>query len=241
MPIAHRALHDITDGRPENSRAAIRAAIEHGYGIEIDLQLSKDGQAMVFHDYDLARLSAGEGPIQQQTRAQLGATQLKGGNETIPSLIDALEIIEGQVPLLIELKDQDGAMGEDGGVLEKAVCATLRDYDGPTALMSFNPYSVARCAELAPNIPRGLVTCDYTAEDWPTLSATTRNKLARIPDFDRVGASFISHDRKTLDLPQVAAIKDAGHPVLTWTIRSPAQEHKARQVADNITFEGYLA
>ena len=119
-PIAHRALHDRSDGRPENSRAAIRAAIARGYGIEIDLQLSADGQAMVFHDYALDRLTSARGAIRDRTAEALGAIALTGGDEGIPTLAEVLAITAGQVPLLVEIKDQDGAMGPDVGPLEQA-------------------------------------------------------------------------------------------------------------------------
>lgn len=240
-PIAHRALHDIANGRPENSRAAISAAIERGYGIEIDLQLSKDGHAMVFHDYDLARLSNGVGPIQMQTVDELAQLQLTGSSESIPTFEEVLKLVSGRVPLLIELKDQDGAMGPNVGPLEDTACAALAGYDGPAAVMSFNPYSVAHCATLAPDLPRGLVSCDYNAQDWPTLPEPRRAALAQIPDFNALDCNFISHDRRSLGMARVSDIKALGHPILTWTIRSLEQEALAREIADNITFEGYLA
>lgn len=239
-PLAHRALHDVADGRPENSRAAIREAIRHGYGIEIDVQLSADDQAMVFHDYALDRLAQGTGPVRAVPAGTLGHTPLKGGDEGIPTLAQVLEIVAGQVPLLIEIKDQDGAMGDNIGPLEQATAAALDDYVGPVALMSFNPHSVARMAALCPDIPRGLVTSAYTANDWP-LNAATRDHLRDIPDFDRVGASFVSHEAADLARPRVAELKEAGANILCWTIRSPAEEAKAREVAQNVTFEGYLA
>ncbi|WP_299701608.1 glycerophosphodiester phosphodiesterase family protein [uncultured Tateyamaria sp.] len=239
-PLAHRALHDVTDGRPENSRAAIRAAIDHGYGIEIDVQLSADNQAMVFHDYALDRLAEGTGPVRVVPAGTLGQTPLKGGYEGIPTLPEVLEIVAGQVPLLIEIKDQDGAMGDDIGPLEQATAAALNGYDGPVALMSFNPHSVARMAALCPDIPRGLVTGAYAADDWP-LNAATRDHLRGIPDFDGVGASFISHEAADLARQRVADLKDAGANILCWTIRSLAEEAQAREVAQNVTFEGYLA
>ena len=239
-PLAHRALHDVTDGRPENSRAAIRAAIAHGYGIEIDVQLSADNQAMVFHDYALDRLAEGSGPVRVVPAGTLGQTPLKGGNEGIPTLPEVLEIVAGQAPLLIEIKDQDGAMGDDIGQLEEATAAALNGYVGPVALMSFNPHSVARMAALCPEIPRGLVTSAYTAEEWP-LNAATRDHLRDIPDFGRVGGSFISHEAADLARPRVAELKAAGANILCWTVRSPAEEAQAREVAQNVTFEGYLA
>ncbi|WP_415922186.1 glycerophosphodiester phosphodiesterase family protein [Tateyamaria sp. SN6-1] len=239
-PIAHRALHDVTDGRPENSRAAIRAAMKHGYGIEIDLQLSVDGAAMVFHDYSLDRLAEGTGPITVQTAAQLSSIPLRGSDEGIPTLPEVLRLVGGTVPLLIELKDQDGAMGPAGGPLEVAVTHALEGYDGPVALMSFNPHSIARMAELCPDVPRGLVTSAYDPDQWP-LSAEICETLRGIPDYDRVGASFISHEVADLDRPRVAELKSQGARILCWTVKSPEVEAQARKVAENVTFEGYMA
>ncbi len=239
-PIAHRALHDIRQNRPENSRAAIRAAISAGYGIEIDLQLTSDGHAMVFHDYDMARLTGRSGAIQQITRAEASETQLLHGDEGIPSLEDVLQLVAGRVPLLIEFKDQHGAMGPVDGRLEQAAVALLKSYAGPVALMSFNPNSVAQLARLAPEIPRGLTTCSYKPE-VEHLPAEVCDRLRDIPDFDRVGASFISHEVQDLSRPRVAGLKAQGVPILCWTVRSAEQEAEARKVADNVTFENYLA
>ncbi|MBN9888806.1 glycerophosphodiester phosphodiesterase family protein [Salipiger abyssi] len=240
-PIAHRALHDAASGRPENSVEAIGAAVAAGYGIEIDLQLSSDGEAMVFHDYDLARLTAQSGPVRQRSAAELGTIALRHGQAGIPTLAEVLALVAGKAPLLIEFKDQDGAMGPDVGALERAAVAALSGYDGPVALMSFNPHSVAALARLAPDLPRGLTTCAFTAEDYPTLPPATRERLRGIPDFERTGASFISHHWRDLDNPRVTALRAAGTPVLCWTIRTPAEEAQARKVAQNITFEGYAA
>ena len=240
-PIAHRALHDIGRGRPENSRAAIRAAMEAGFGIEIDLQLSRDNQALVFHDYDLGRLTGETGPIHARSAAEAGGIALKyGDGETIPTLPEVLELVNGQAPLLIELKDQDGAMGPDIGPLEAATIAALRGYDGPVAIMSFNPHSVAELARLAPEIPRGLVTESYDPADLP-LPAAICDRLREIPDFDRVGAGFISHEVTDLTRPRVVELRRKGVPVLCWTVRSAQIDTEARRNADNVTFEGYLA
>ncbi|WP_299719827.1 glycerophosphodiester phosphodiesterase family protein [uncultured Tateyamaria sp.] len=239
-PLAHRALHDVDDGRPENSRAAIRAAIAQGYGIEIDVQLSADDQAMVFHDYDLARLAHGTGPVRSVPAGTLGGITLRGGDEGVPTLDEVLDIVAGQVPLLIEIKDQDGGMGVNIGPLEAATAAALAGYAGPVALMSFNPHSVARMADLCPDLPRGLVTSAYDPANWPLPEATCA-RLRDIPNFDRVGASFISHEAADLSRPRVAALKAAGAHILCWTIRSPEAEAEARRIAENVTFEGYLA
>lgn len=240
-PLAHRGYHDLARGRPENSRAAIRAAIDRGFGIEIDLQLSADGQAMVFHDYALQRLTDETGPIRQRSAADLARIGLKGGAETIPSFAEILDLVGGRVPLLVEIKDQDGALGPDVGPLEQAAAAAARDYDGPIAFMSFNPHSMVALGRIAPEIVRGLTTCAFDAADWPTLPAAIRERLSGIPDLEAAGAAFVSHHALALDMPRIAEIRDAGLPILCWTIRSPEEEARARRFADNVTFEGYDA
>lgn len=240
-PIAHRALHDVADQRPENSRAAIRAAMQAGYGIEIDLQLTSDGAAVVFHDYDLSRLTGRVGAVRQTTLQDLQQIALlHGDGEYIPTFTDVLALVGGQVPLLVELKDQDGAMGDNIGPLEAATAQALTAYTGPVAVMSFNPHSVAEMARLCPHLPRGLVTDGYDPANWP-LTAETCARLRDIPDFDRVEACFISHQVSDLTRPRVLELHQRGVPVLCWTVRSPEIEAQARSVADNVTFEGYLA
>ncbi|WP_435139607.1 glycerophosphodiester phosphodiesterase family protein [Pseudopelagicola sp. nBUS_19] len=241
VPLAHRALHDITDGRPENSRAAIRAALALGYGIEIDLQLSQDGEAMVFHDYDLGRLTGETGPVRQRTATELSDIMLSGGEEGVPTLSEVLTMVDGQVPVLVELKDQDGALGPDVGILETAAAQAADGYEGPLAYMSFNPESVAAMARVAPNVPRGLVTESFPAGEWSLIKAVVRNRLREIPDYDRVGASFISHQASDLNRSRVLELKSTGAHILCWTVRSPKVEAEARKIADNVTFEGYLA
>ena len=240
-PIAHRALHDVAAGRPENSRAAIKAAIAGDYGIEIDLQLSRDDQAMVFHDYDLERLTGVIGQVRSHTASDLAEIKLTGGDEGVPSFAEVLSLVAGRVPLLIELKDQHGAMGEPDGALEDAVAQALPSYDGPAAVMSFNPNMVATLAKLLPGHPRGLVTSGYQAEHWPELPAHVRDHLRDIPDYDRAGCSFISHHASDLSRHRVQALRAEGTPILCWTIRSRAEEQVARQLSDNITFARYLA
>ena len=239
-PLAHRALHDRAQARAENSVAAIQAAIAAGYGIEIDVQPSKDGVAMVFHDEHLFRLTDRDALIVALTAEELGGLPLCDGGGTIPTLRAVLDLVGGRVPLLIEIKDQHGGMGETDGVLERAVAADLAGYAGPVAVMSFNPHSVAMMQHLAPGTPRGLTTSAYDPVDWSPLDLATCATLRGIPDYDRVGACFISHEAADLGRDRVAALKADGANILCWTIRSPEAEAEARKVADNVTFEGYL-
>ncbi|WP_112310122.1 glycerophosphodiester phosphodiesterase family protein [Pseudogemmobacter bohemicus] len=241
LPVAHRALHDRGRGVIENSPAAIRAAIRAGYAIEVDLQLSQDGVAMVFHDEGLDRLTAETGPVNARTAEELGRIILKDGEDPIPTLAQVLDLVAGQVPLLIELKDQSLTMSDTDGRLEAETARLLADYRGDVAVMSFNPHSIAHMARLAPEVPRGITTSAYDPDDWAPLDRATCDRLRDIPDYDCTGASFISHEAADLARPRVAALKGQGAAILCWTIRSPGAEAKARTIAQNVTFESYLA
>ncbi len=240
-PIAHRGLHDRTAGRPENSMAAIRAAVEAGYGVEIDIQAAGDGVPLAFHDYDLVRMAGQEVMLKFRNTADLEDVRLLETDEGIPTLADVLDLVAGRAPLLIEIKDQTRVMGYVDEELEYQVAKILESYDGPVAVMSFNPHSVAAFGAAAPDIPRGIVTGSYGDPEWAPLGEARLEALKAISDFDRVGASFISHDRADLNDHSVAELKARGVPVLCWTVKSAEQEVEARLVADNITFEGYLA
>lgn len=241
VPVAHRALHDRAAGRIENSPAAIAAAIAAGYAIEIDLQPAADGTPMVFHDYELDRLTGETGPIRARSVADLTAITLTGGTDTIPTLAQVLDQVAGRVPLLIEIKDQDGQMGPATGAFEARVAAVLAGYNGPVAVMSFNPHSVAAFAAAAPAVPVGLTTGCYDPEDYAPLTPEVCARLRDIPDFDPALHSFISHEAIDLARPRVAEIAATGATILCWTIRSLAAEAEARRTAHNITFEGYAA
>jgi len=239
-PITHRGLHDRSKGVIENSPSAFRAAIAAGYGIELDVQLTSDAQAMVFHDYDMARLTGAQGAIQTRTAEVVRGMTLSDSDDTIFDLPAVLELVGGRVPLLIELKDQDGSMGPNVGPLERTVADALKGYHGDAAVMSFNPYSTTMMAQLAPDRPRGLVTSSYDPSNWAPLSAKTCNHLREIPDYDRSGASFISHEANDLSRPRVAELKAQGAAILCWTIKSQAQADEALKIAQNITFEGFI-
>jgi len=236
-PIAHRALHGLAG--PENSRAAIAAAVTAGYALEIDLQASADGVALVFHDHNLERLTYAAGAVADRPAHELTDLPLRGTSECIPTLREVLALVAGRAPLLIEVKDQSRTLGPVDGRLEADTAAALRGYQGPVAVMSFNPHSMAAMARLAPDIPRGLVTCAFAPEDWPGVPHDRLAELATLNAVAATGASFISHEWQLLDMAPVAALKAQGMPVLCWTIRDTAQEAQARHVADNITFEGY--
>jgi len=242
-PIAHRGLHDRTMGVIENSPAAFARAIAAGYGIELDLQLSADGVAMVFHDDTLDRLTDETGRVRARNALALGQIPLAGSQsgDRIPTLAAVLDQVAGRVPLLIELKDQSGGLGGAAHHLEQAVATTLEGYSGDVAVMSFNPAMMGAMADLAPALPRGITSCGFDPAEWDMLSPQSCAMLREINSFDPVGASFISHDWRDLDAAPVAALKDRGVPILCWTVKTPESEAIARRIADQITFEGYLA
>jgi glycerophosphoryl diester phosphodiesterase len=239
-PITHRGLHDQSKGVIENSMPAFEAAIAAGYGIELDVQLSSDAQAMVFHDYDMARLTGERGAIQTRTAEVVRGITLTGSDDTVFDLPAVLDLIDGRVPLLVELKDQDGAMGPNVGLLERATAKAMSNYQGDVAVMSFNPNSTALLAELIPDRPRGLVTSSFSPEDWMPLSAKVCDHLRDIPDYDRSKSCFLSHEVHDLSRPRVAELKEQGASVLCWTVKSQAQADEALKIAENITFEAFI-
>ena len=239
-PIAHRALHDASKGVFENCRSAIIAAIEHGYAIEIDLQLSADGRAMVFHDDTLDRLTDKRGDVSDYTAAELSRIKVGSGQDVIEPLEDILRLIDGRVPLLIELKDQSRQLSQTDGRLEQATIYALSLYHGLVAVMSFNPHMIATMAKLSSNLPLGLTTGSFMDPSWG-INAERIEHLSQIADFDPKRYSFVSQFALELAAPCIQTLKERGAAIFTWTIRSPEAEAVARQTVDNITFEGYLA
>ena len=239
-PIAHRALHDASKGVYENCRSAIIAAIEHGYAIEIDLQLSADGRAMVFHDDTLDRLTDKHGDVSDYTAAELTQIKVGSGQDVIEPLEDILRLVDGRVPLLIELKDQSRQLSQTDGRLEQATIDALSLYEGAVAVMSFNPHMIATMAKLSPDLPLGLTTGSFMDPSWG-IDAERIAHLSQITDFDPKRYSFVSHFALELASPCIQTLKEQWVAIFTWTIRSPEAEAVARQTVDNITFEGYLA
>ena len=240
-PIAHRGYHNAAARIPENSLSAFEAAARAGYAIELDVQLTKDGQAVVFHDDTLDRLTAERGAVRDWTAATLGRIVLTNSDDPIPTLAQVLGLVAGRVPLLIEIKDTGDGLAATDGQLEAATAGVLARYNGLVALMSFNPSSVAHMARLAPGLPRGLTTDPFAQADWPGLSAHMAAELRGIVAYDATGSSFLSHNHADLGAARVAELKAQGADILCWTIRSPAQEAQARAIAQNVTFEGYAA
>ena len=221
-PIAHRGLH--AGGKPgpvENSIAAARAAILGGFGIECDVQLSRDGEAMVFHDEDLGRLTATPGLLAEQDTAVLQRLVLGGTDDSIPTLPAFLAAIAGGVPLVVEIK-----RGRPGDLrLVDRVIALARSYDGDVVIESFDPTIVLHGLDNAP-CPVGLVGPSDHGEN--PSDAATRAALTR--------CHFLSWGID--DLARIAEERP-GAPLTSWTVRTPVQKALAARHGAQIVFEGF--
>ncbi|MEA3000487.1 MAG: hypothetical protein QOH04_1269 [Sphingomonadales bacterium] len=224
MPFAHRGLHG--GGRVENSNGAFRAAAEAGYGIELDVQLSRDGWPMVFHDDRLDRLTNKSGPLAALTASELRSIRLYTSNEVMPTLREALEIVWARVPVLIEVKAPDRHVAP----LCEAVARALEGYAGPVGVMSFNPEVGAWFARRAPERLRGLVVSERGKKGL-------RGRLGRRLALWRSRADFLAYDIRDLPSPFAAAARARGVPIYTWTVRSEADRARGAAHADQIIFE----
>ena len=224
-PISHRGLHDKARGRPENSLAAFDAAVSGHYAIECDLHLAADGVPMVFHDDHLGRLTGEDAYVGDLTSTELSDLRLGDSAEWIPTLDELLALVQGRVPLVIELKH---IPGRDAG-LASAVVGRLKRYDGPAALMSFDPALLADVRAADPHLPRGLIG----AGDWRRGGEHFRAML-------RLGVDFISYSIADLPTPlPVLVHRLLRIPLICWTVRTPEQLRKAKTWTDQITFEGF--
>jgi glycerophosphoryl diester phosphodiesterase len=234
--IAHRGLWS-KDGPPENSLAAFEAACEAGYGIELDVQLSSDGEAMVFHDTKLERLTGVEGRLSDHSAADLGRMALAGGQETIPTLLDTLALVGHRAMVHIELKTPYGEVG----ALERRVHDIIIDHAGPIALIGFNPYSHAWYADHYPNILRGLDSYAYRGPDTARMAPEQRQSFARLEHVAIARPHFLALGLDMLPDERADAYRAAGMPVVAWTTRTPGEWDAVKGHCDNHIFEGFAA
>jgi len=235
-PVAHRGLWT-PDGAPENSLAAFQAACAGGYGIELDVQLTADGEAVVFHDDRLERMTGLEGRVRDHTAADLGTMTLKDTEETIPTLADTLTMVGHRAMVFIELKTPFG----DVGPLEKRVTEVLVDHNGPTAVIGFNPYSHAWFADHHPQILRGLDSYAWNDESARKLAPEMRKSLAALEQVEIARPDFLALGLDMLPSPRADLYRAKGMPIVAWTIRSPDQWEGVRDHCDNLIFEGFTA
>jgi len=236
-PIAHRGLHDAEAGIVENTRTAFQEAIDAGYGIECDVQASADGEAIVFHDATLERLTRAKGAVASRTAGQLAKVSFRNSGDRIQTLPELLKQVGGRVPLAIEVKTS----WKDHGPLEQRVADHLRAYDGKAAVMSFDPHCMGAFAAYAPEIPRGLIVCRFKNDpEWDELSYWQRFRMRHLLSATIAKPDFIAYDVKALPaLAPVLARLCPGWPLLTWTVRTRADRERARRWADAAIFEGF--
>ena len=235
-PIAHRGLWR-PDGPPENSLAAFEAACAAGYDIELDVRLSSDGRAVVFHDADLQRMTGQSGPVAARTAASLAGVRLKDSDERLPTLVEALTLIAGRTTVYVEVKTAVG----DEGPLECAVVGALeRSPEVKAAVIGFNPFALAEVRRLAPSVPLGLSGSghvDFSARavklDRDRPFQDEHMALVR-PNMLIVGKDILYEDR-------VARLRSRGLPVVAWTIRSADEASRLQPYCDAYLFEGFAA
>ncbi len=228
-PFAHRGLH-APGGAVENSFAAFDRAIENGFGIELDVQLTVDKGAVVFHDEDLLRLTGRKGRVSAHTTRELAQIKLAGTDEPIRSLREAIVHIRGRVPLLIEAK----SVGRGGSeALCRAIRRAIEGANGWAAVMSFDPRIVGWFAEHSPLTVRGLVV----TEDGAPRTQGIRGWLARRWAMRSAKPHFLAYDIRSLPSTDSARFRAKGHDVLTWTVRSAEDRARAEAHADQIIFE----
>lgn len=236
---AHRGLHGTVGGydeyAAENSLTAFRRAKEHGFGIELDLRMSKDGEIVVIHDGNLERVTGFDGKVSELTLEEIKSKPLIGTTDTVPTLHEVLELIDGAIPLLFEIKEE----GMNHTLSEK-VAEILKDYKGDYMVESFSPFAFGVFKKNLPNIPRGFLAYKHSMKkessslSFRLIQRLTFNFLAR--------PAFIALHVKTPKLfpvPLVAAIYNT--PLIAWTVKSKEEEIEAYKMGfSGIIFEDYI-
>lgn len=237
-PIAHRGLHDPQQGRIENTAPAFLAAIEHDYGIECDIRPAADGLPVVFHDDSTRRLFGEDLPVSALTAPDLHRLRHGDRASSILRYDDFLELVAGRVPLLVEIKSdwQD----PDATFLDEVIRLS-RSYDGPIALMSFDPAIMKRVRAQAPEFPRGLVATGMRPDEPPTLKLGAQRalELSQLLEAGSVAPDFYAYNVCDLPAPGVRDVREVQHlPVFAWTVRTAEDYVAARRWADAPIFEG---
>jgi glycerophosphoryl diester phosphodiesterase len=235
-PIAHRGLHDQAKGIVENSASAVRAAMGKGLAIEVDLQCAAGDLPIVFHDDTLDRLTLESGPVAARTAEALAKIELRDGADRILSLPALLALVNGFVPLVLEVK----STWRRDGKFEANIARMLASYKGPVAVMSFDPHCLAAFRELAPDLPRGLIADRFDDQDyWSQLTLWQRLAMRNLLTAAIARPNFIAYDIAALPaLAPLVARFLFGLPLLTWTVRTNEQRERALRYADAMIFEG---
>jgi glycerophosphoryl diester phosphodiesterase len=234
-PVAHRGLHDAARGVIENTPSSVAAAVTANYAIEVDLQITADGEAMVHHDDALGRLTEGSAALAQLNAAELRRVSFKATADRMISLGELCELVGGRSTLVLELKSHfDGDRR-----LPQRVAEVLRGYAGPAAAMSFDPGQVAVVRELMPGLLRGLVAerhyrAHHQDKSW------FRSSADYFRDLTAARPQFLAYSVRDLPSPMPLLSRYVLRlPLLTWTVRSAEDRACAERWADQMIFEGF--
>lgn len=237
-PVAHRGLHDRAQGIIENMPAAVSAAVAANFSIEVDIQLTADGEAMVHHDDALGRLTEGSGPLKDKTAAQLRQVVFKDTPERMMSLGDLCALVAGRVPLVIEVKSHfDGDRQ-----LVARMADVLATYTGPVAGQSFDPDQLIALRQTMPSLPRGIIAQRrYDDDEWAKLTPAQRDDMVDLHHGFRTKPHFVAYRVNELPAPAPWIARNLfGCPLLTWTVRTAEQRERAARYADQMIFEGFV-
>jgi glycerophosphoryl diester phosphodiesterase len=236
-PVAHRGLHDARKGIIENTPSAVAAAVEAGYGVEVDLQITADGEAMVHHDDALGRLTEGNEPLAGLRAEALKRVPFRDTADRMLTLGELLDLVAGRAALVLELKSH---FDRDRRLVARAA-AILASSSAPVAVMSFDPFQIEALRATDPRVPRGIVAeRRYGDQEWQALPRHSRWKMAHLLHGFRTCPHFVTYAVR--DLPALAPLVARhifGLPLLTWTVRTTEQARTARRLADQMIFEGF--
>jgi glycerophosphoryl diester phosphodiesterase len=237
-PVAHRGLHDISRGIVENMPGAVAAAIAGNFAIEVDIQLSADGEAMVHHDHVLGRLTEASGKVIAMTTTELKAVKFKDTPERMMTLSDLCAMVGGRVPLVIELKSHFAGDRK----LVKRMAEVLSTYDGPAVGMSFDPDQVLALREVLPARPRGIVAQSaYDDAYWAELTQAQRDSMLYLRHGLQTQPHFVAFKIDHLPAPAPWIARNVfGCALLSWTVRTAEQRRRVAQYADQMIFEGFV-
>ncbi|MBQ7603246.1 MAG: glycerophosphodiester phosphodiesterase [Clostridia bacterium] len=237
QPIAHRGFFNYADA-PENTLAAFERAIEHNYAIELDVQIIADGTPVVFHDNELSRLTGKDGYVQNLKMEDLPKYTIGSSKQTIPTLKQVLELVNGRTPILLEVKNGSFKPQEDCAKIYEAI----KDYKGEIAIQSFNPYALEWFANNAPKYPRGLLSSMWRKKnrdvepDIPS-SAIVRFATRRLLLFKKAKPDFLNYEIR--DLPNRFVRRHKNIPLLSWVAYNQAEYTDGMTKADNIVFQDF--
>ena len=229
---AHRGLHN--GERAENSMSAFRAAVDAGFGIELDVRLSSDGELVVFHDDTLTRVAKIDGRVDAFSAEELAKMSLSGTGEGIPRFSEVLSMVDGRVPLLVEIKEDAGKYA-----VSDAVAKIMQDYGGPYIIESFNPLSLGNIKKKLPSATRGFLSQRFLSDPnyrkplYFLLQCLLTNRIC--------SPSFIAYNREHAGAFALKVIRLFGTVTYAWTVRSPEEEAEAyRRGFDSVIFENYI-